>query len=109
MFDILWDFGKLVISKAELKIFVFQQSNGDRVRETMRQLKSAFNDFETKISGERYLLAGYSIKSGTFSLDGTYEYENDFIFGAGSIASANAEFICAAYEYNESERAKKGL
>lgn len=45
----------------------------------------------------------------TLSLGGDYLYENDFVFNAGSIASANAEFICAAYEYALTEMNKKGI
>lgn len=45
----------------------------------------------------------------TLSLGGDYRYENDFVFNAGSIASASAEFICGVYEYEISEMDKKGI
>lgn len=33
----------------------------------------------------------------TLTMDGEFSYENDFIFGAGSIATSIAELICGIY------------
>lgn len=43
------------------------------------------------------------------NIDGTYRYENDVVFGAGSIGSSVAEMICAAYEQHVEDRRKKGV
>lgn len=45
----------------------------------------------------------------TLSLAGDFMYENDFVFQAGSIASVNAEFICAGYEYAVQGALEKGI
>lgn len=45
----------------------------------------------------------------TLNMDGNFKYEFDFIFGAGSVGSAKAEFVCAVYLYQTMERDKKGL
>lgn len=45
----------------------------------------------------------------TLTLGGDYQYENDFVFGAGSIASSNAELICAGYEYVINKNNEKGI
>jgi hypothetical protein len=45
----------------------------------------------------------------TLNVDGTYAFENDFVFSSGNIASAMAESICGAYSYQVNYREKKGL
>ena len=45
----------------------------------------------------------------SLNLDGVYLFENDFIHGAGSLASANAEFICAVYSKVQSDKLDKGI
>ncbi len=45
----------------------------------------------------------------TLKLDGTFLYNNDFIFGAGSVASGLAQFICSLYFYEEKQNEKKGM
>jgi hypothetical protein len=68
-YDILWDFGKLIIAKADLKLFVFQQRTEDEMTEMMNKLHGAIDDFEVKIPGEHYLLAGYRIHAGAFAFE----------------------------------------
>lgn len=45
----------------------------------------------------------------TLSLSGEYKYENDFLFGSGSIASSNAKFICDVLDLSREESRKKSL
>lgn len=45
----------------------------------------------------------------TLDVDGKYRYENDVVFGAGSIGSEVAEVICGAYKRRTDERRKKGI
>jgi hypothetical protein len=45
----------------------------------------------------------------SLNIDGTYLFENDFVFGSGSVASGMAEAICGAYTYAVKTREKKGL
>lgn len=45
----------------------------------------------------------------TTDLSGKFVSENDFVFGAGSVASAHAETICAGYEILKTQTAGKGL
>lgn len=41
-------------------------------------------------------------------ISGKYLYDNDFVFGAGSVASRHAETICAVYKYLTTQ-SNKGL
>lgn len=45
----------------------------------------------------------------TLDIEGKYKYENEIVFGAGSIGSSVAEMICGAYKQRVDERAKKGI
>ena len=45
----------------------------------------------------------------TVTISGEYKYENDFVFGSGSIASTNAEFICGVQDYVKQGYRKKSL
>lgn len=45
----------------------------------------------------------------TLDVDGKYRFENDFVFGAGSVASSLAAAICGAYKQRVEERSKKGI
>lgn len=40
----------------------------------------------------------------TLSLSGEYKFENDFVSGAGSMASVTAETICYVFEQTESNK-----
>ena len=42
-------------------------------------------------------------------VNGNYQYENDFVFGSGTIATALAEAICSAYTYRVKNRNEKGI
>jgi hypothetical protein len=48
-------------------------------------------------------------KVATLSLDGTFKYDSDFIFGAGNMGSEKAEFICGVLQYQINEKNKKGI
>lgn len=43
------------------------------------------------------------------TMDGEFKYDSDFVYGAGSVGSAKAEFVCGVYEYQRQEKADKGL
>lgn len=45
----------------------------------------------------------------SLNIDGTYQFENDFVFGSGSIATAMAEAICGAADYRIKETNEKSL
>lgn len=45
----------------------------------------------------------------TLDLDGKFRFENDFVFGAGSVATAIAESICAAHALEVKSRDQKGI
>ena len=45
----------------------------------------------------------------SLNVDGTYVFENDFVFGSGNIAAAMAQSICGAYTYQVKMRDKKSL
>jgi hypothetical protein len=48
-------------------------------------------------------------KAVAVTMDGAFKYEYDFIFKAGSVGSAKAEFVCNVHSINTSEKEKKGL
>ena len=45
----------------------------------------------------------------TLDLDGNFRYENDFVVGGGTVASAIAEFICDVYVIRVKALEKKGI
>ena len=45
----------------------------------------------------------------TLGIDGSFRFENDFVFGGGNVASAMAEFLCGVQEYRVKNREKKGI
>lgn len=45
----------------------------------------------------------------TLDLDGKFRFENDFVFGAGSVATAIAESICAVHAFDVKSRDQKGI
>ena len=45
----------------------------------------------------------------TLDIDGKFQFENDFVFGAGTIATSVAEGICGGYEYRVQAKDKKGI
>lgn len=45
----------------------------------------------------------------TLDLDGKFRYENEFVYGAGSVASGIAEAICGAHAQQVKARDQKGI
>ncbi len=45
----------------------------------------------------------------TLNVDGSYAFENDFVFGSGNVASGMAESICGAWTFQVKVRDSKGL
>jgi hypothetical protein len=45
----------------------------------------------------------------TLNVDGSYAFENDFVFGSGNVASSMAESICGAWTFQVKAREGKGL
>jgi hypothetical protein len=45
----------------------------------------------------------------SLNIDGTFEFENDFVFGSGSIASSIAEAICSAADYSIKKADEKSM
>lgn len=45
----------------------------------------------------------------TLDLDGKFRFENDFLFGGGTVASSMAEFICEVYFIRVKATEKKGI
>ncbi len=45
----------------------------------------------------------------SLKIDGTYQFENDFVFGSGSVATAMAEAICGAADYSIKKTNEKSL
>jgi hypothetical protein len=45
----------------------------------------------------------------TLNIDGTFAFENDFVFGSGSVASGLAEAICGAHAFQIKSREDKGI
>lgn len=64
--DIAWDFEKLLVAKAQHKLFIFQEAAQSGVREVAERLKAMVNSFKTTLPGERYLLAGYAFDEHRF-------------------------------------------
>lgn len=45
----------------------------------------------------------------SLNVEGTYQFENDFVFGSGNVASAMAEAICGAADYTIKKTNEKSL
>lgn len=45
----------------------------------------------------------------TLNVSGKYEYENDFVIGGGTVATAIAEFICSVYAIKSKIIEDKGI
>ena len=67
--DITWDFEKLLVAKARIKLLVFQQASKDDVKKLLESLRSMVRAFKMSFPGERYLLAGYSYDDHEFYYD----------------------------------------
>lgn len=58
---IAWDFEKLLVAKAALKLMVFQQPSALQIDETFAKLSRMVDQFSPRMPSEKYLLAGYCI------------------------------------------------
>lgn len=56
---IAWDFEKILVAKATLKLMVFQQPSALRIDETCAKLSRMVDQFSPRTTSEKYLLAGY--------------------------------------------------
>jgi hypothetical protein len=57
--DILDDFEKLLVARADLRVMIFQADDADALSEIFRQLTEAERRCETRVAGDNYLLCGY--------------------------------------------------
>jgi len=57
--DIWDDFEKLLIAKADHRLFVFQQETRREIETTISQMKDRIREFKSSFAGDRYLFAGY--------------------------------------------------
>ncbi len=64
--DISWDFGKLLVSKSDIKLFVFQQASKEGVENVQQKLGNLITKFVKKMPKEYYLIAGYSYSDHAF-------------------------------------------
>jgi len=67
--DIRRDFGKLLIAKSPLKLFVFQQRTEAAVGDVFLVLRRLIRSFRMAGPGECYLLAGYSYSDRRFAYE----------------------------------------
>jgi len=56
----VWDFEKLLIAKAQHKLFIFQHGSESEVKNVIGHLSKAIDKFKTRLDGERYMLSGWS-------------------------------------------------
>jgi hypothetical protein len=56
----IYDFERLMIARADYRLFVFQLYTSSEVRERVRRLKSLVQAFSQSVSGDRYLFGGYA-------------------------------------------------
>jgi len=56
--DLKWDFEKLLVSKALLRVFVHQARTKSAVNEAQRGLIALISKFDGSVKGDRYLFAG---------------------------------------------------
>ena len=45
----------------------------------------------------------------SLNIDGSYSFENSFVFGSGNVASSMAKNICGAYTYQTNAQQGKGM
>lgn len=64
--EITWDFGELLLAKAGLKLFLYQQPDRTLLDEITATLERLTRAFRRASPGERYLLAGFSCADGCF-------------------------------------------
>jgi len=60
------DFSKLVVARAERRLFVFEQRNAKKVDEVIERCQRVVRRFKGTLPGDRYLFAGYAFKEEGF-------------------------------------------
>ena len=60
------DFSKLVVTRADRRLFVFEQRNAENVDEVIERCQGVVRRFKGTIPGDRYLFAGYAWKEKGF-------------------------------------------
>ncbi len=58
--DIFYDFQKLLLARADLRVMVFQVYNMDQWHKVVKQFVSEIQDFEQSQANDRYLFSGWS-------------------------------------------------
>jgi hypothetical protein len=61
-----WDFQKLLVVRADLRLFVFNQKDKDAIEEKMARFKKQISGYRDTQDGDRYLLAGISNDASVF-------------------------------------------
>ena len=59
-YEIWWDFNKLLVVRSKYRVFIFNRSNDELIKNMFDQFKEAIKNFKSSNFGDRYLLAGYS-------------------------------------------------
>lgn len=54
--EILYDFCKLLLVRAELKVLVFYQPNEEKIEEVISRIRNAINEYQDKQPGDAYLV-----------------------------------------------------
>jgi hypothetical protein len=58
----IWrDFEKLLVVRSKHRVFIFNQSNENKVKKMMKEFRESINNFKDGLPGDRYFLAGYSV------------------------------------------------
>ena len=55
--EILWDFQKLFVARAQLRVMIFQQSTKEDADKCLERMRNAIKSFSWTRSGDRYLFA----------------------------------------------------
>jgi hypothetical protein len=61
------DFSKLVVARADRRLFIFEQRNAEKVDEIIGRCQRVVRHFKGTMSGDRYLFAGYALKEERFT------------------------------------------
>ncbi len=59
-YEIWWDFYKLLVVRSKYRVFIFNRSNDELIKNMFDQFKETIKNFKSSNCGDRYLLAGYS-------------------------------------------------
>jgi hypothetical protein len=60
--DILRDFLKLVVSRADLRVMIFEQNTKQDIDQRILDMKAAITNFSANQSGDCYLFAGWILR-----------------------------------------------